>query len=134
VHRAARVLLALLLLVGGSASASSVRFFAVWSYVDNRPAEEIPAERLAGRELGYWALEFDDEGRVLGGTYHGAAGTVWLRLRYVADNGRIYADLFAADGRHIARKSTQLSSQIPQPPIGSPEPTPEESDGTRSDG
>jgi hypothetical protein len=125
VHRAARVLRAPLsciaLLVGGAASADTVRYFAVWSYVDNRPADELPADRLSERELGYWALEFDDEGRVLGGTYHGAGGAVWLRLRYLEENGRIYADLFAADGRHVARKSTQLSTRIPQPPIGSPE-------------
>ncbi len=120
-HRAARVLASVLasllaslvLLVAGSASANALRYFAVWSYSENRPAEEIPAERLEERELGYWALEFDEAGRVLGGTYHGAGGAVWLRLRYVEDNGRIYADLFAADGRHVARKSTQLSSQIP---------------------
>jgi len=118
VLRAARVLASSLLLlvplVGGSASANAVRYFAVWSYSDNRPAEEIPPERLGERELGYWALEFDDAGRVLGGTYHGAGGAVWLRLRYLEENGRIYADLFAADGRHVARKSTQLSSQMPE--------------------
>jgi hypothetical protein len=114
VHRAALLVAALLLFVGGSTSASEVRYFAVWSYADNRPAEEIPADRLEQRELGYWALEFDDEGRVLGGTYHGAGGAVWLRLRYVEENGRIYADLFAADGRHVARKSTQLSSLRPE--------------------
>jgi hypothetical protein len=134
VHRAARriagLVSALVLFGAGAASANSTRYFAVWSYTDNRPSEEIPQERLAERDLGYWALEFDDEGRVLGGTYHGAGGAVWLRLRYLEENGRIYADLFAADGRHVARKSTQLSTQMPSSPIGSPE----ESHGKRTEG
>ncbi len=133
-HRPALLLaalsLALALFAGGAASANAIRYFTVWSYTDNRPSEEIPSERLAGRELGYWALEFDDAGRVLGGTYHGAGGAVWLRLRYLEENGRIYADLFAADGRHVARKSTQLSTQMPSSPIDPPE----ESHGKRTEG
>ena len=93
-----------------------MRYFGVWSYAENRPAEEIAAERLAERDLGYWALEFDDAGRVLRGTYHGSAGAVWLRLVYVVQDGRVYADLFAPDGRHVSRKATPLRSQIPRDP------------------
>jgi hypothetical protein len=116
VRRAASSCLFALLFVASSAHAEDLRYFGVWSYAENRPAEEIPAERLAQRDLGYWALEFDDAGRVLRGTYHGSSGAVWLRLEYVEQDGRVFADLFAADGRYVTRKSTGLRSLVPTEP------------------
>lgn len=102
-----------LLLVGKPAVAGTVRYFAVWSYAQNAPAEEIQEHELPGRKLGYWALELDEEGRVLAGTYHGSSGAVWLRLEYVAEHERIYADLYAPSGVRLARKSTQLETLVP---------------------
>lgn len=90
------------------------RYFAVWSYAENAPTQEIPAGEIAGRELGYWELAFDAQGSVLGGTYHGASGAVWLSLRYVEVDGRIYADLYGPTGTLITRKSTRLRDRAPQ--------------------
>ncbi len=116
VRRAASSCLLVLLLVGHSARAGDRRYFGVWSYAENRPTDEIAADTLEQRQLGYWALEFDDAGGVLGGTYHGSSGAVWLRLVYVEQDGRVYADLFAPDGRHVTRKSTALRSRVPAGP------------------
>lgn len=103
-----------LILAADAAPAESVRYFAVWSYTENAPREEIPADRVAERELGYWALELSDDGKLLGGTYHGADGASWLSLRYVEQDGRIYADLFSASGQLVARKSTRLTDLVPR--------------------
>lgn len=119
VRRAASSCLFALFFVGTSAHAEALRYFGVWSYAENRPAEEISEEQLARRDLGYWALEFDDAGRVRRGTYHGSGGAVWLRLEYVEQDGRVYADLFAPDGRHVTRKSTALRSLVP---VAAPQP------------
>jgi hypothetical protein len=107
-------LVAAALVVGNTAVAEPVRYFAVWSYVENAPREEIDADALAGRDLGYWGLEFDGDGAVLSGTYYGSRGAPWLRLEYVSVDGRIYADLFAPDGTLLARKSTRLSDRLPR--------------------
>ncbi len=66
--------------------------------------------------LGYWALEFDAKGQVLGGAYHGADGAAWLSVRYALEDGRVYADIYAPDGSHRGRKSTNLSSILPNWP------------------
>ncbi len=105
-------LLLVTLCVGEDAFAETVRYFAVWSYVENAPAEEIAPEALSKRKLGYWALEFDQKGRVLAGTYH-IAGAPWLRLHYVAEGGRVYADLYGPNGQLLSRKSTQVSDRFP---------------------
>lgn len=104
------------LLLADTAYAEDVRYFAVWSYAQNAPAEEVAADDRSGRTLGYWALEFDVEGRVLGGVYHGADGTAWLSIRYALEDGRVYADIFAPDGSYRTRKSTNLSSRLPSWP------------------
>ena len=70
-------------LVGREAFADPVRYFGVWSYAENAPMEEIDPDRLATRKLGYWALEFNSDGSVKRGTFHGSNGTVWLSFRYV---------------------------------------------------
>jgi hypothetical protein len=101
-------------LVARDAMADSRRYFAVWSYTENAPSEEIGAEGIAERKLGYWALDFSSEGEVLGGTYHGSDGAVWLSLRYVEAQGKIYADLYGPRGNLIARKSTQLTNLKPR--------------------
>ncbi len=101
------------LFMTGSAFAENVRYFGVWSYTENALAEEIGAEDRASRRLGYWALNFDEEGRVLAGTYQGGDGSAWVTIRYVVVEDRLYADLFGPDGAHRARKSTQLTSQHP---------------------
>ncbi len=101
------------LLLAGAAFAEDVRYFGVWSYTENALAEEIGAEDRASRRLGYWALSFDEEGRILEGTYRGGDGSAWVTVRYVVVEDRIYADLFGLDGAHRARRSTQLTSQHP---------------------
>jgi len=101
------------LLSGETAYAQDVRYFAVWSYAQNAPAEEIAASDRSSRVLGYWALEFDGKGGVLGGAYHGSDGAAWLSVRYVLEDGRVYADIFAPDGAHRSRKSTNLSTTLP---------------------
>ena len=58
--------------------AADVRYFAAWSYTENAPRGEISASRLAQGGTAHWALEFDAEDRVLGATYHGADGAVWM--------------------------------------------------------
>ena len=102
-------------LLGASpVSAQDVRYFAVWSFLQNAPTQEVPADARSGRKLGYWALNFDEEGQVLGGAYHGADGTEWLHVRYVQVVERIYVDLFSPDGTHRSRKSTTLSDRRPR--------------------
>ncbi len=96
------------------AKAARLRYFAVWSYTENAPLEEISEGRLSDRKLGYWALEFDEKGEVLGGTYHAADGGAWISLRYVEESGRVYADLFGPDGQLRSRKSTRLVDRRPR--------------------
>ena len=106
--------LLLLLLLAPESIAQGTRYFAVWSYMENAPRDEIPAEQRSSRKLGYWALEMDAAGQVLGGTYHGSDGTAWLRVRYERLEGRVYADLYAPDGTRRSRKSTGLRSLVPR--------------------
>ncbi len=96
--------------------AAQVRYFAVWSYVENAPGEELDESALARRTLGYWELHFGSEGEVVKGVYRNADGRPWLVLRYVEENDRIYADLFLPDGSFIVRKSTRLTSRTPDWP------------------
>ena len=93
-----------------------VRYFAVWSYAENVPGEELDESALTGRTLGYWELHFGAEGDVVEGVYRNAGGSPWLVLRYVEEGGRIYADLFLPDGSFIVRKSTRLTSRTPHWP------------------
>ncbi len=108
-------------LVGGSlllgattAFGESVRYFEVWSYTENAPRNEIPADRLSGRKRGYWALAFDAEGQVQQGAYHSETGYRWFHLRYVEVESKIYADLYRTDGSFQARKSTMLHDLKPR--------------------
>lgn len=103
---------------GVQAKAPNVRYFAVWSYTENVPRDEIASDRLAAHPLGYWALEFDEAGDVSQGTYHAGDGSVWMSLRYAEEDGRIYADLYGPSGQRITRKSTQLSDRKPRWPDG----------------
>jgi hypothetical protein len=103
-----------LVLAAPSAFAQTVRYFAVWSYTENAPHEEISPDRLKDRRLGYWSLEFAADGSVLRGTYHGSSGAVWLSLEYVREGERIYADLYTASGQLVTRKSTQLRDLQPR--------------------
>jgi len=96
--------------------AAEVRYFAVWSYVENAPGEELEESALVGRTLGYWELHFGPKGEVVEGVYRNAGGSPWLVLRYVEESGRIYADLFLPNGAFIVRKSTRLSSRTPRWP------------------
>ena len=115
---------ALLLILGLGLSAElaakpvHIRYFAVWSYTENAPRDEIAADRLSGHGLGYWALEFDEGGGVLGGSYNAADGTVWMSLRYVEEGGRVYADLYDPGGQLLTRKSTYLPDRKPRWPMG----------------
>ena len=104
------------LLFASAALAREVRYFAVWSYAENAPQEEIEAAALEARTLGYWELEFDAKGRVLSGTYHHGTGKIWFSLRYVEVDSRVYADLYMADGALLTRKSTNLASREPHWP------------------
>ncbi len=108
--------LPILTVLGVSAKPADVRYFAVWSYTENAPREEISAERLRERQMGYWSLEFDDEGGVVGATYHASDATIWLTIRYVEEKGRVYADLYTADGQLVTRKSTALPDRRPRWP------------------
>ena len=99
-----------------STSAEPVRYFAIWSYVENAPEEEIEESALADRNLGYWELRFDPEGGVTEGIYHAGGGSPWLILRYVEVDEKIYADLFLANNSFLVRKSTQLASRLPRWP------------------
>ena len=103
----------LVLLASVSASAETVRYFGVWSYAENAPLEEIEPARLSERKLGYWALEFLEDGSVEQATFHGANGTVWLSFKYEREGERIYAHLFSAAGEHVTRKSTLLRDLLP---------------------
>ena len=111
------VTLCALFLSPQSASAESTRYFSVWSYTQNAPLEEIAVESLGERKLGYWKLGFDDEGAVLGASYHGATGVQWLSFKYVEQDGRIFADLFGPNGDFLRRKSTALSTRVPPPDV-----------------
>jgi hypothetical protein len=116
VPRAFLVALLVFPCVSLDAKAARVRYFGVWSYAENAPREELSAEGVSAHRLGYWALEFDEEDRVIGGSYHAADGTVWLSLRYAEEGGRIYADLFGPTGEFLTRKSTTLSDRRPHWP------------------
>ena len=94
-------------------AAETVRYFAAWNYTENVLTQEIAADRLADRSLGYWEVTFDDGG-VERATYRGTSGARWLSLRYVEEDGRVFADLFGADGNFIARKNTNLSGRSPK--------------------
>lgn len=102
-----------LLLFPLPASAESTRYFAAWSYTQNAPLDEIPQDVLAQRTLGYWKVQFDDDGGVVAASYHGAMGREWLSFRYVEGKGRIFADLYGPTGEFIRRKSTTLSTRVP---------------------
>ena len=102
-----------------TAHAQAHRYFEIWSYRDNTPIHEIAVEHLGGRELGYWQLEFDAEGYVVLGTYHGSDQTPWLTFRYVEAEVRVYADLYVGTGDGVAslgRKSTLLENRAPRWP------------------
>ena len=107
---------AFLLALGASAADDSVRYFAIWSYAENEPLEEIEASDLADRKLGWWELHFGPEGAVIEGIYHSSVGAPWLKLRYVEVDERIYADVYLADDSFIVRKSTQLENREPHWP------------------
>ncbi len=111
------VCLGLLTCAGLPGKAADVRYFAVWSYTENAPREEIPASRIAEGGTAYWVLEFDAEGRVLGATYHGADGAMWVYVRYVEEGGRVYADVYGSSGELVTRKSTTLSDRRPRWPV-----------------
>jgi hypothetical protein len=111
--RPAVALLLLALLLPAEGTAQSVRYFGVWSYTENAPSGEIDPAQLAKRTLGYWEIEFDAAGKTVSGTYHAAAGEAWLTFRYVEVEDRIYADLYAPDGRLVNRKGTALTTRLP---------------------
>ena len=105
-----------MLLAAATGNAQTLRYFGVWSYTENSPADEISPELLPERKLGYWSLELDEALSVRRGTYHGSNGEVWLSLEYVTEGDRIYADLYTANGRLVTRKSTQLQDLEPNWP------------------
>ena len=107
---------AFLLAIGAHAAADGVRYFAVWSYADNAPREEIEASALDSRKLGWWELHFGPEGEVIEGIYHSSAGVPWLILRYVQVDERVYADVYLANDSFVVRKSTQLENRAPHWP------------------
>ncbi len=106
--------LSLLTAVGLAGEPADVRYFAVWSYTENAPREEISEERLREHRLAYWSLRFDSGGEVMGAAYHAADQTIWLTIVYVEENGRVYADLYAQNGQLMTRKSTALLDRRPQ--------------------
>lgn len=91
----------------------SVRYFAIWSYTENAPREELEESALPQRQLGYWELHFGQHGGVVEGVYRNGGGSPWLVLRYVEEAERIYADLYLPDGSFIVRKSTLLRTRVP---------------------
>jgi hypothetical protein len=101
---------------GLSEKTEGLRYFAVWSYAENAPREEISAHQLGERQTGYWALEFDEKGWVVRGTYQAADGMTWLSLRYVEQDGKVYADMYGPDGQFLSRKSTTLPDRKPHWP------------------
>lgn len=103
----------LILILARGAVAQTERYFTVWSYAENAPSGELQPADLEARRLGYWVLEFDDQGRTTRGTYRGASGIEWLSFRYVEAGDRVHADLYAADGGLIVRKSTPLHTRLP---------------------
>ncbi len=106
------------LLTASNSFAQTVRYFGVWSYNQNAPAQEIAPEDLAGRSLGYWAVGFDESGGVVSGTYHGSNGAAWLSFWYEDADGRVYAKLYSSadpdPANLVNRKSTQLSDRMPK--------------------
>ncbi len=92
----------------------------MWSYNENAPAQELSAEKLESRKLGYWSLAFDDEGGVIRGTYHGSNGAPWLSFWYADVDGRVYADLHRGGEKdpstRLSRKSTKLANRMPSWP------------------
>ena len=94
-------------------ASEKVRYFAVWSYVENVLTQEIASDQLEGRSLGYWELKFD-EGGVERATYRGTGGARWLSFRYVEEEGRVFADLYGAEGNFISRKNTNLEDRQPR--------------------
>lgn len=113
--RPAVALLLLALLLPAEGTAQNVRYFGVWSYTENAPSGEIDPGKLAQRTLGYWEVEFDAAGATVSGTYHGVGGQPWLTFRYVEVDGRVFADLYAPDGRLVSRKGTALRTRAPNP-------------------
>jgi hypothetical protein len=101
-------------MAASSAYAGTVRYFAVWSYTRNAPSNEIPASELEGRTLGYWELRLDDDGLIDEAAYHGSDGRIWLSVRYVPDDGHLYADVYNSQGQFVVRKSTQLKGRRPR--------------------
>ena len=92
----------------------TVRYFAVWSYTQNAPSNELSASDLGARTLGYWELRLDDTGLLERASYHGSNGSVWLSVRLVADGGHVYADVYNAEDQFVVRKSTQLRDMRPR--------------------
>jgi hypothetical protein len=98
---------------GSAATAQETRYFGIWGYLENTPDEEIAAESLADRQLGYWEVEFDAGGDTVSAVYRGVGGVRWLGFVYAEEDGRVYADLFGADGAYLRRKSTPLVNRTP---------------------
>ncbi len=111
------VLLCALLLAPAAASAQTVRYFSVWHYANNAPAEEFDASQVGEQKRGYWQVEFDDAGGVTGATYYDSRGNRWLSYKYVDVDGRVFADLYGAEGDFVHRKGTSLSSRTPRPGV-----------------
>ncbi len=91
-----------------------MRYFAVWSYTQNAPSNELSASDLEARTLGYWELRLGDTGLLERASYHGSNGSVWLSVRLVADGGHVYADVYNAQDQFVVRKSTQLRDMRPR--------------------
>jgi len=108
---------------GRPAFAEPLRYFAIWSYTENAPSEEIRADQLRDRKLGYWAMAFDDAGEVVGGTFYFSAGTPWFELRYVSEDDRVWADVYSPSGVFLTRKTTTLRDRKPQWPEAPPDTT-----------
>ena len=98
----------------GHCFAQTVRYFGVWNYIENALEEELTPEAVSERKLGYWGLEFETGGTVKGGTYHGGGGGPWLRVRYVREGKKVYAEILSPDGDYRARKSTNLRDLKPK--------------------
>ena len=108
------VLLCALLLAPAAVSAQAERYFSIWHYANNEPAEEFDASKAGEQTRGYWRVEFDDGGGVTGATYYDSRGNRWLSYEYVEVDGRVVADLYGASGDFIHRKGTRLSSRTPR--------------------
>ncbi|MBW2279360.1 MAG: hypothetical protein JRG82_01360 [Deltaproteobacteria bacterium] len=99
---------------GAKEAAREDRYFSVWHYANNEPAEEFDGDRAGEQTRGYWRVEFDAEGAVTGATYYDSRGNRWLSYTYVEADGRIFADLYGGDGKFVHRKGTRLSSRVPR--------------------